>query len=104
MDELIAWIKIIRSGFGSCCLVEKLGYLIPNLKCWVVWYKEETLESPFYKRPLKVTKNYNEVAEIGLMLPKTVKLKPESRFKSSFYRVGKVLPLIRKQTPTFQGQ
>lgn len=57
-------------------LVEKLGYLIPNLKCWVVWYKEKAIGVSLPASViLKVIESPNEVAGNRINAPKkTVKL------------------------------
>jgi len=57
-------------------LVEKLGYLIPNLKCWVVWYKEKAIGVSLPASvTLKVIESPNEVAGNRINAPKkTVKL------------------------------
>jgi len=57
-------------------LVEKLGYLIPNLKCWVVWYKEKAIGVVLPSHvTMKVIESPNEVAGNRINAPKkTVKL------------------------------
>lgn len=57
-------------------LVEKLGYLIPNLKCWVVWYKEKAIGVALPSHvTLRVIESPNEVAGNRINAPKkTVKL------------------------------
>jgi len=57
-------------------LVEKLGYLIPNLKCWIVWYKEKAIGATLPSHvTLKVIESPNEVAGNRINAPKkTVKL------------------------------
>ena len=57
-------------------LVDKLGYLTPNLKCWVVWYKEKAIGVALPSSvTLKVTESPNEVAGNRINAPKkTVKV------------------------------
>jgi|SRR3989339_1115704 len=57
-------------------LVDKLGYLTANLKCWVVWYKEKAIGVALPSSvTLKVTESPNEVAGNRINAPKkTVKL------------------------------
>jgi len=57
-------------------LVEKLGYLIPTLKCWVVWYKEKAIGVVLPSHvTMKVIESPNEVAGNRINAPKkTVKL------------------------------
>lgn len=57
-------------------LVEKPGYLMPNLKCWVVWYKDRAIGVTLPSHvTLKVIESPNEVAGNRINAPKkTVKL------------------------------
>ncbi len=57
-------------------LVEKVGYLIPNLKCWIVWYKEKAIGVNLPSHvTLKVVESPNDVAGNRVNAPKkTVKL------------------------------
>ncbi len=77
-------------------LVEKLGYLIPNLKCWVVWYKEKAIGVTLPSHvTLKVIESPNEVAGNRINAPKkTVKL--ETGVKAQvplFIKVGESITL-----------
>ena len=55
---------------------DQLGYLIANLRCWVVWYKEKAIGVSLPTHvTLKITESPNEVAGNRLNAPKkTVKL------------------------------
>ena len=77
-------------------LVEKLGYLIPNLKCWVVWYKEKAIGVSFPTSvTLKVTESPNEVAGNRINAPKkTVKLETGVEVQVPlFIKVGESITL-----------
>ena len=77
-------------------LVEKLGYLIPNLKCWVVWYKEKAIGVTLPSHvTLKVIESPNEVAGNRINAPKkTVKLETGVEVQVPlFIKVGESITL-----------
>jgi len=55
---------------------DQVGYLLPNLKCWVLWYKGEAIGVSLPPNvALKVTESPNEIAGNRINAPKkTVKL------------------------------
>lgn len=55
---------------------DQIGYLIPNLKCWVLWYKEKAIGVSLPPNvTLKVIESPNDVAGNRINAPKkTVKL------------------------------
>jgi len=77
-------------------LVDKLGYLIPNLKCWVVWYKEKAIGVTLPSHvTLKVIESPNEVAGNRINAPKkTVRLETGVEVQAPlFIKVGEKITL-----------
>jgi elongation factor P len=65
-----------QASVAVSLIEDQVGYLIPNMKCWVLWYKDEAIGVSLPPSvTLKVVEAYDEVAGNRINAPKkTVKL------------------------------
>lgn len=65
-----------QANIPASLIEDQVGYLIPNMKCWVLWYKDEAIGVMLPPNvTLTVVEAYDEVAGNRINAPKkTVKL------------------------------
>jgi elongation factor P len=65
-----------QASVAVSLIEDQVGYLMPNMKCWVLWYKDEAIGVSLPPNvTLTVTQAYDEVAGNRINAPKkTVKL------------------------------
>lgn len=65
-----------QASIPASLIEDQVGYLMPNMKCWVLWYKDEAIGVSLPPNvTMLVTEAYDEVAGNRINAPKkTVKL------------------------------